>query len=170
MQRDSQSKIGCRFTQRRPFFYRCRAGFNLLELMAVAALLGMLAVVSVARVTSGVSSNVASSSESFRVLAALRQARTLAIATGDDHLVRFNQAGGQVTSYQLERDFGGTTQIVDGPYSFSEDLTITVVGGNPTFNFQGEATVAPVITFAGDDRTERITVVTATGWGVLEQF
>lgn len=146
-----------------------RGGFSLLEVLAVVVILGLLAVAGAARLAPGVEGNLASGTDSFRILMALRQARSAAIATGDNHRVRMVSTGGAITGFQIERD-GGSTTIVEGPYTFSQSISITQSGSDATFNFQGEAVVAPVITFSGPNRTDRITVVSATGWGLLEQF
>lgn len=147
-----------------------RRGLSLLELLAVLSILGILATIGVARLTPGVQGNLASGTESFRILMALRQARAAAIATGDDHLVRFVQVG-PATSLQIERDTGGGAfQVVEGPYPLSPELSVAIAGGDPRYNFQGEAVVAPVITVVGPQRTQRITVVAATGWGLLEEL
>lgn len=144
-------------------------GFSLLELLAVVTILGLLAAIGAARLAPGIQGNVARGTDSFRILMALRQARASAIATGDDHRLRMIATSGVITGFQIER-LGGTTTIVEGPHNFSGETTILQTGSHATFNFQGEATVAPVLTFAGPDRTDRITVVTATGWGLLEEL
>ncbi|MEW4455833.1 prepilin-type N-terminal cleavage/methylation domain-containing protein [Bremerella sp. JC817] len=146
-----------------------RHGYSLLEMLAVVTILGLLAAIGATRISPGLKGNLAAGSDSFQILMALRQARTAAIATGDNHRLRMLASSGTITGFQIERD-GGSTTIVEGPHTLSSDTTITQVGGDATFNFQGEATVAPVITFAGPDRTERITVISATGWGLLQQF
>lgn len=135
----------------------------------MVTLLGILAAVGAARLSPGIQGNLASGTNSFRILMALRQARAAAIATGDEHCVRMLSSGGAIRGFQIER-FGSTTIIVEGPYDFSVDTTVVQTGGDATFDFQGLATVAPILTFAGPDRTHRITVVSATGWGLLEEL
>jgi len=140
-----------------------------LELLAVVTILGLLAAIGAARLAPGIQGNVARGTDSFRALMALRQARAAAIATGDDHRLRLLTSSGSITGFQIER-LGGSTTIVEGPHAFSSETSILQTGSDATFNFQGEATVAPVLTFAGTDRTDRITVVAATGWGLLEEL
>ncbi len=144
-------------------------GYSLLELLAVVTILGLLAAIGATRLAPGVQGNVARGTDSFRTLMALRQARAAAIATGDNHCLRMLSTSGSITGFQIER-IGGTTTIVEGPHLFSGEATILQTGSDATFNFQGEATVAPVLTFAGANHTNRITVVTATGWGLLEEL
>lgn len=144
-------------------------GYSLLELLAVVTILGLLAAIGAARLAPGVQGNVARGTDSFRTLMALRQARAAAIATGDNHRLRMLSTSGTITGFQIER-IGGTTSIIEGPHLFSGEATILQTGNDATFNFQGEATVAPVLTFAGPNHTNRITVVTATGWGLLEEL
>ncbi|PQO25410.1 hypothetical protein C5Y96_24015 [Blastopirellula marina] len=144
-------------------------GYSLLELLAVVTILGLLAAIGATRLAPGIQGNVARGTDSFRTLMALRQARAAAIATGDDHRLRMISSSGTITGFQIER-LGGSTTIVEGPHNFSDEATILQSGSHATFNFQGEATVAPVLTFAGPDRTDRITVVAATGWGLLEEL
>ncbi|QDU76159.1 hypothetical protein Pan97_32040 [Bremerella volcania] len=148
---------------------RRHQGFSLLELLAVVIILGLLAAIGAARLAPGIQGNVARGTDSFRTLMALRQARASAIATGDDHRLRMLTTSGVITGFQIER-VGGSTTIVEGPHAFSGETTILQTGSHATFNFQGEATVTPVLTFAGPDRTDRITVVSATGWGLLEEL
>lgn len=148
---------------------RRHQGYSLLELLAVVTILGLLAAIGATRLAPGIQGNVARGTDSFRTLMAMRQARAAAIATGDDHRLRMIATGGAITAFQIER-LGGTTTIVEGPHNFSGETTILQTGSDATFNFQGEATVAPVLTFAGPDRTDRITVVAATGWGLLEEL
>lgn len=137
----------------------------------VVTLLGILAAIGAVKLSGGLAGNLSSGTDSTRMLFALRQARAAAINTRDDHIVTLISAGGLVTGFQIERVFAdNTTQIVEGPYSFSDRIQVTATGGSPRFNFQGEATTAPVVTFQGDDRTDRITVVSATGWGLLEEL
>ncbi|MFN3152378.1 Tfp pilus assembly protein FimT/FimU [Bremerella sp.] len=144
-------------------------GFSLLELLAVVTILGLLAAIGAARLAPGIQGNLASGTDSFRTLMALRQARASAISTGDDHCLRMLTTGGVITGFQIER-LGDATTIVEGPHSFSGETTILQTGSDATFNFYGEATVAPVMTFTGPNRTNRITVVAATGWGLLEEL
>lgn len=155
---------------RRPTERRLRAGFSLLELIAVVAIVGLLAAAGAVRLTPGMQGNLSAGSDAFRVLFAMREARAAAISTGDPHTVRLLQTDGAIRGYQIEQDSGGGPLIVDGPFDLSADVTITTSGGDPTFNFLGEATVAPVLTFQGPNRTERITIVGPTGWGVLEEL
>ncbi|MEW4561729.1 prepilin-type N-terminal cleavage/methylation domain-containing protein [Bremerella sp. JC770] len=144
------------------------AGFSLLELLAVVTILGLLAAIGAARLAPGIQGNIARGTDSFRTLMALRQTRAAAIATGDEHRLRLLTTSGTITGFQIER-LGGSTTIVEGPHAFSGETAILQTGSDATFNFQGEAIVAPVLTFAGTDRTDRITVVAATGWGLLEE-
>jgi len=140
-----------------------------LELLAVVTILGLLAAIGAARLAPGIQGNVARGTDSFRTLMALRQARAAAISTGDDHRLRLLSTSGVITGFQIER-LGGSTTIVEGPHAYSGETTILQTGSDATFNFQGEATVAPVLTFAGPNHTDRITVVAATGWGLLEEL
>ncbi|WDI41225.1 prepilin-type N-terminal cleavage/methylation domain-containing protein [Bremerella sp. P1] len=144
-------------------------GFSLLELLAVVTILGLLAAIGATRLAPGIQGNVARGTDSFRTLMALRQARASAIATGDNHRLRMLSTSGAITGFQIER-LGSSTTIVEGPHIYSGETIILQTGSDATFNFHGEATVSPVMTFAGPDRTNRITVVAATGWGLLEEL
>jgi len=149
---------------------RARFGFTLLELVLVVAVLGMLAAISVARLSPGIASRLSSGSTAFQILGVLRQARSMAISSGDDHVVTFISADGAIRSVQIDRDEMGTLTTVDGPFDFDSGTTVTLAGGNPRFNFLGEAAVAPVISCTTSDHTERITIVSSTGWGVWEEL
>lgn len=146
-----------------------KQGFSLLELLAVVVLLGILAAVGAARLSPGIQGNLANGTDSFRILMALRQARASAISTGDNHRVRLLSTSGVISGFQVEH-IGTVTTIVEGPYDFTPETSVTQTGGDATFDFQGLATVAPVLTFTGPDHTHRITVVAATGWGLLEEL
>ncbi|MHC2071042.1 pilus assembly FimT family protein [Bremerella sp. T1] len=146
-----------------------RRGYSLIEMLAVVVILGILAAIGAVRLAPGLKDNLATETDSFRMLMALREARSAAISTGDEHRLRLLQSGGTITGYQIER-LGGSTTVVEGPHLFSGRAAISQTGSDATFDFQGQAIVAPVLTFVGPNRTDRITVVSATGWGLLEQL
>jgi hypothetical protein len=92
------------------------------------------------------------------------QARRGAIATGDNHLLRFTSAGGQITQYAIYRRQGGSTSLVDQPRMVPADLAVTSGGATDLeFNFTGEALASYMIAIQAADRAWTVTVPQVTG-------
>src|SRR6478672_1500985 len=141
-----------------------RRGMTLLELAAVATVMGIVAAVAIARLGPTIFGDVGSQTDARRVGLALLQAKRRAITAGNNHGVLFqNDASGKLTYSVVSIDsFGGTT-VLDGPYSFSQNVTATVSQSPMTFTFDGQALAAYTVNLVGPDKSWRITVVPVSG-------
>src|SRR3954463_11531822 len=117
----------------------CR-GMSLLEIMAVVTLMGIFAAVAIARLGPTIFGDIGSQTDARRVGLALLQAKRRAISTGNNHAVVFqNDASGKLAYTVVSIDSSGGTSLVDGPYSFSQNVTPSVSSGSMTFTFEGQA-------------------------------
>jgi hypothetical protein len=92
------------------------------------------------------------------------QARRRAIATGDNHLLRFTTSGGQASQYALYRRQGVNTTLVDDVHAVPADVTVTTAGATDLeFTFTGEALASYTVTIQAPDRTWTVTVPQVTG-------
>jgi len=141
-----------------------RSGYSFLELVAVVAVIGVLAAIAAVRFSADSVGNLAAKVDARKVALDLAQARRRAIATGDNHLLVFQQSGGDIVGYTVHRRWPDTsTTAVDEYRPFPGHLTVTVAPSDPEFTFQGEALAAYTITLAGPERTWQVTVAQATG-------
>jgi hypothetical protein len=58
--------------------------------------------------------------------------------------------------------FGGAT-VVDGPFSFSQNVTATPSQSTMTFNFEGQALAPYTVNLVGPHKSWRISVVPISG-------
>jgi hypothetical protein len=94
----------------------------------------------------------------------LTQARQRAIASGDNHLVRFTIVGGKATQYGLYRRQGASTTLVDELSLVPADVDVTTAGTTEAeFTFTGEALASYTITIQAPDYTCTVTVPQVTG-------
>src|SRR5688500_13413563 len=107
---------------RRP---RGRRAFSLLEMVAVAAIVGLLATAGVMRFGSGTLENVGAEGFARRLALDLMQARRRTIATGDNHYLQLTLAGPNVTSYAMFRRAAGGDVAVDEVRSTPQGVTVT---------------------------------------------
>jgi hypothetical protein len=99
-----------------------------------------------------------------RVALDCAQARRRAIATGDNHLLRFSFSGSNATQYALYRRQGMSTTLVDETHVVPAGVTVTTGGATDLeFTFVGEALASYAITVTAPDRTWTVTVPQVTG-------
>jgi prepilin-type N-terminal cleavage/methylation domain-containing protein len=92
---------------------RGRRAFNLLELLAALAIVGLLAAAGFSRFGAGTLENVGAEGFARKLALDLLQARRRTIATGDNHYVQFTIVDSKATSYTLYRRATGGDVVVD---------------------------------------------------------
>jgi hypothetical protein len=137
---------------------------SLLELAAVALMVGLLGVMAATRYGTATVSDIGAQGFARQVALDCSHARRLAIATGDNHLLRFTFSGSNATQYALYRRQGGSTTVVDQVNTVPAGVTVTTGGASDLeFTFLGEALAAYTITVQAPDRTWTVTVPQVTG-------
>ncbi|MBC7854968.1 MAG: type II secretion system protein [Pirellulaceae bacterium] len=141
-----------------------RRGMSLLELIAVVTLMGVFAAVAIARLGPTVFGDIGSQTDARRVGLALLQAKRRAITAGNNHGVLFqNDGGGKLTYSVVSIDPFGSTSLVDGPFSFSQNVTATVSQSTMSFTFEGQASASYTVDLVGPHKSWRISVVPISG-------
>jgi prepilin-type N-terminal cleavage/methylation domain-containing protein len=145
---------------------RFAAGYSLLELIAVVAILGIMACMTYAMMTTDVLGNHGADATARQLALDLELARREAIATGINHWLQLSVSGGQVTAYQIYRTNGGSSIAVDTLRAIPEHVTVTISPSGsttPAFTFEGQAASTFTFTLAGASRTWQVAVTAATG-------
>jgi type II secretory pathway pseudopilin PulG len=140
-----------------------RRAMTLLELAAVVFIIGLLGAMAATRYGSFAIADVDAQGFSQRLALDLSQARRRAIATGDNHLVRFTVVSGNVTQYAIYRRQGASTNLVDSVHPVPGNVTVTTSANDAEFTFTGEALASYTVTIQAPDRTWTVTVPQATG-------
>jgi type II secretory pathway pseudopilin PulG len=141
-----------------------RRAMSLLELVAVVLIIGLLGAAAATRYGTSTVSDVGAQGFARRVALDCAQARRRAIATGDNHLLRFTFSGSNATQYALYRQQGGSTTLVDEAHLVPSGVNVTTGGTTDVeFTFVGEALASYTITVAAPDRTWIVTVPQVTG-------
>jgi Tfp pilus assembly protein FimT len=142
---------------------QARCAMTLLELAAVVFIIGLLGVMAATRYGSNAVADVDGQGFSQRLALDLSQARRRAIATGDNHLVRFTVVGGLATQYAVYCRQGVSTNLVDAVHLAPADVDVTTSATDLEFTFTGEALASDTVTIQAPDRTWTVTVPQATG-------
>ena len=125
--------------------------------------MGIFAAIAIARLGPSIFGDIGSQSDARRVGLALLQAKRRAITSGNDHAVTFqNDASGKLTFNVVSVGGSGTT-VVDGPFSFSQNVVPAVSHNTMTFNFEGQALAAYTVNLTGPHKSWRISVVPING-------
>jgi hypothetical protein len=103
-----------------------------------------------------------------RLMLACSHARRAAIATGDNHLIRFTLAGGQASQYALYRRQGASTNRIDAIQTVPDNVTVTTNATDLEFNFTGEALSSYSVAVQSPDRSWTIAVPQVTGKALLQ--
>jgi hypothetical protein len=140
-----------------------RRAMTLLELAAVAFIIGLLGVVAATRYGSAAIADVDGQGFARRIAIDCSHARRLAIATGYNHLLRFTIAGGQATHYALYRRQGAATTLLDTIHAVPDDVVVTTSATDLEFTYVGEALASYTVTVQAPDRSWTITVPQVTG-------
>jgi prepilin-type N-terminal cleavage/methylation domain-containing protein len=146
-----------------------RRAMTLLELTAVVAIVGMLSVVAATRYGTSTLADVGAQGLARQLSLDFLQARQRAIATGNNHFVRFTIAGGKVTQYALYQRQGVTTTLVDDVNAVPADVSVMTAGTiDAEFTYTGEALASYSVAIQAPDRTWTVTVPQVTGKAFVE--
>jgi prepilin-type N-terminal cleavage/methylation domain-containing protein len=141
-----------------------RRAMTLLELVAVVFIIGVVSAMAVTRYSTTTLADIGATGFARRLSLDCAQARRRAIATGNNHLLRFMLAGGSATQYGLYSKVGGTYTLVDDIHSVPANVTVTTGGATDVeFQFTGEAIASYTITITSPDRTKTVTIPQVTG-------
>ena len=141
---------------------RLRA-MSLLELTAVIAVLGVLAIAGISRFGSEAIANGAAQGLARKLSLALTHARRATIATGDNHYVQLTPSSGDITAFAtIRRGDGGDVQI-DQSMTVPADVNVTSIARELEFDFDGSALSSYNVTISAPTRSWQITVVPLTG-------
>src|SRR3954449_11699361 len=86
-----------------------RRGMTFFELIAVIFIIGIVSLMAVTRYSTTTLADIGATGLARRVSLDCAQARRRAIATGDNHLLRFTLSGGNATQYGIYRRSGAST-------------------------------------------------------------
>jgi hypothetical protein len=137
---------------------------TLFELIAVVFIIGIVSLMAALRYSNTTLADIGAQGFARRIALDCSQARRRAIATGDNHLLRFTLSGGNATQYALYRKVSGTPTLVDDVHTVPANVTVTTGGVTDVeFQFTGEAVASYTITVTSTDRTRTITIPQVTG-------
>jgi hypothetical protein len=137
---------------------------TLFEIVAVTAIIGIVSVMAVTRYSATTIADVGAQGIARRIALDCSQARRRAIATGDNHLLRFTLSGGNATQYAVYRKIGGVPTLVDDVHAVPANVTVATGGATDVeFQFTGEALASYTITVTSADRSRTVTVPQVTG-------
>ncbi|MDR7420070.1 MAG: GspH/FimT family pseudopilin [Armatimonadota bacterium] len=135
-----------------------RRGFSLVEALVAVALLGILVLVAVPRLTTPESVQVGVPAR--HLAADLRLAQRLAIARRATYTLEFSPAAPPYAAYVVRREGAGAEP--DFPKTFAAGVTVT---GPPQFTFRpdGSADGDGTVTLSSDGVVATLQVTAATG-------
>jgi hypothetical protein len=137
---------------------------TLLEVIAVAFIIGIVGLMAVTRYSATTIADVGAQGLSRRIALDCSQARRRAIATGDNHLLRFTLSGGNATQYAVYRRVGGVPTLVDEVHIVPANVTVNTGGVTDVeFQFTGEAISSYSVTVTSANRARTVTVPQVTG-------
>jgi Tfp pilus assembly protein FimT len=141
-----------------------RRAMTLFELIGVVFIIGIVSLMAVTRYSTTTLADIGATGFARRLALDCGQARRRAIATGDNHLLRFTLSGGNATQYGLYRRTGGSTTLVDDFHAVPANVTVTTGGVTDVeFQFTGEALASYTVNITSPDRTKSVTVPQVTG-------
>ena len=146
-----------------------RRAMSLLELSAVAFIIGLITIMAVTRYGAATIADAGADGFARRIALDCLHARRLAIARGDNHLLRFTLDGSTATEYAVYSRQGGSATRIDEVHTVPDGVTVTTGGvSDVEFNFTGEALASYSIGVEAPDRTITVTVVQVTGQAFVE--
>lgn len=141
-----------------------RRAMTLFEIIAVTFIIGLVSLMAVTRYSMTTLADIGAQGFARRLALDCSQARRRAIATGDNHLLRFTLAGGYATQYALFRRVSGVATLVDDVHAVPANVTVATAGTTDMeFQFTGEALASYTITITAPDRSRTVTVPQVTG-------
>ena len=99
-------------------------GFTIIEFLAIIAIIGILVVMAVPRL--GTLGKSVAQTTARRLVADMRYARRLAIASAKDHIVRFYPPGGPYDEYRFFRKEGAMEEQVGESGRSQRKLSVSV--------------------------------------------
>jgi type II secretory pathway pseudopilin PulG len=141
-----------------------RRAMTLFEIIAVTFIVGIVSLMAVTRYSTNTIADIGAQGFARRVAFDCLQARRRAIATGDNHLLRFTLSGSNATQYAVYRKVSGVPTLVDDVHPVPANVTVTTGGVTDLeFQFTGEALASYTVTVTAPDRTRTVTVLQVTG-------
>lgn len=141
-----------------------RPAMTLFELIAVVSIIGIVSALAVTRYSSTTLADIGATGFARRVALDCGQARRRAIATGNNHLLRFTLAGGNATDYAIYAKVGSAYTPVDDVHTVPANVTVTTGGVTDVeFQFTGEAVASYTISITSPDRAKTVTIPQVTG-------
>jgi hypothetical protein len=139
------------------------------EILAVIFIIGIVSMMCAMRYGVGAVADVDAQGFARRVALDCSQARRRAIATGDNHLLRFTLSAGKATQYAVYRKVSGVPTLVDDVHAVPANVTVTTGGVTDLeFQFTGEALASYTVTVAAQDRNRVVSVSQATGQSFVQ--
>lgn len=142
-----------------------RRGVTLLELLAVVTIIGIIAAVAATRVGRSIFAEFGAGAVAQELSLDLLTCQRSAIATGDDHFLRFTVSGGKAVSYRMMRATLSGDVPVDAVKTIADDVTVTITAptNDMNFRFEGQADWAYQLDVTGIGRSYRVSVVPVNG-------
>ena len=137
---------------------------TLYELIAVVFIIGIVSAMAVTRYSTTTLADIGATGFARRVSLDCAQARRRAIATGNNHLLRFTLVSGNATQYGVYSHVGSTYTLVDDVHTVPANVTVTTGGATDVeFQFTGEANASYTISITSPDRSKTVTIPQVTG-------
>jgi prepilin-type N-terminal cleavage/methylation domain-containing protein len=141
-----------------------RRAMTLFELIAVVFIIGIVSAMAVTRYSTTTLADIGATGFARRVSLDCGQARRRAIATGNNHLLRFTLVSGNATQYGVYSHVGSTYTLVDDMHAVPANVTVTTGGVTDVeFQFTGEANASYTISITSTDRSKTVTIPQVTG-------
>ena len=136
----------------------------MIEVMAVLVILAATALAANMLAPLNATRSLDSAAEARKLVAALRSARQSAITGGTPVQLRFQEQGGLIVNYTLERDSGGGKFVSIMPASSVAPIPVRSTNA-PSIIFQptGAANNSILVAFGNGKQRHEVTVVSGTG-------
>src|SRR3954471_4448475 len=146
-----------------------RRAMTLFELIAVVFIIGIVSLMAVTRYSTTTLADIGATGFARRVSLDCAQERRRAIATGNNHLLRFTLISGNATQYGVYSHVGAIYTLVDDVHTVPANVTVTTGGVTDVeFQFTGEANASYTISITSPDRSKTVTIPQVTGKAFLQ--